>query len=195
MHGILRQDLRVLRDLASEVATGGSEERIHGALHSLRTQSPLWRSRVHSLRHGHLVSARLGEAHPQPSDEHAQLSEGHLALGAGYARLAEPTTALFLALRHAEPSLIRPTESSLARPAESPLGPAVTLPEPDERRASELLNRIDEMAGGLGTGDDARLRRELVGALQDLGERLLEQLDFEEEWANPVLRQWRQWPW
>ena len=60
VHGILRRDLRVIRQLADEVTAGSSGARVNNKIRSLRTQSPLWQLRSNCLRYCSFVHAHHG---------------------------------------------------------------------------------------------------------------------------------------
>jgi Hemerythrin HHE cation binding domain len=55
VHQMLRKDLAVCRDLASEVAAGASPGRIAEQIAALKTNSPIWTLRVNCLYHCRLV--------------------------------------------------------------------------------------------------------------------------------------------
>jgi iron-sulfur cluster repair protein YtfE (RIC family) len=60
--------------------------------------------------------------------------------------------------------------------------------EVDHLQVSDLLDRIESSARGLGSEDTPEARLRLVGELNRLAEHLLEHLAFEEESLGPVLR-------
>ncbi len=49
VHGMLRHDLRVLRDLSERVTQGATPETIRDEIATLQTTSPLWKLRVNCL--------------------------------------------------------------------------------------------------------------------------------------------------
>lgn len=60
IHGLLRRDLGVLRQLADEVNGGAAPARVRSTVRSLRTRSPLWQLRVNCLSYCQLVHSHHG---------------------------------------------------------------------------------------------------------------------------------------
>ena len=76
----------------------------------------------------------------------------------------------------------------LLREADADVGPVVDRLEADHRRVHDLLNEVEAAAGALGEQADAEARQRVAAALAQLGEHLLEHLEFEEREAGPALR-------
>jgi iron-sulfur cluster repair protein YtfE (RIC family) len=55
IHGILRDDLDIVRRLAEDVQDGGAPERIRQEIANLKSQSPLWQLKVNCLYYCRLV--------------------------------------------------------------------------------------------------------------------------------------------
>ncbi|GII58598.1 hypothetical protein Pth03_69870 [Planotetraspora thailandica] len=60
IHGILRQDLATIRELAAQAAGGASAVHITTTIRSLQTQSPLWQLRVNCLQYCQFVHHHHG---------------------------------------------------------------------------------------------------------------------------------------
>jgi hypothetical protein len=60
------------------------------------------------------------------------------------------------------------------------IGPVVDRLEADHRRVSDQLDAVEAAANGLAEDDSKPAREALAGALQTLGEQLLEHLSYEE---------------
>jgi hemerythrin superfamily protein len=80
------------------------------------------------------------------------------------------------------------------RRADARLNPIVDRLEADHRKVSGLLDAVEASSQGLESLSDTVERRRLSEALQQLSDRLLEHLAFEEESLAPVLATWNRWP-
>jgi hypothetical protein len=60
VHGMIRQDLRTVRELAARVASGATSAHITTTIRSLRTQGPLWQLRVNCLQYCQFVHHHHG---------------------------------------------------------------------------------------------------------------------------------------
>jgi iron-sulfur cluster repair protein YtfE (RIC family) len=66
--------------------------------------------------------------------------------------------------------------------------------EADHRQVSDLLDTVEGSARRLGTANELGARDQLVEALEQLSEHLLEHLAYEEAAFAPVLAAWDYWP-
>ncbi len=55
VHGAIRHDLRLCRDLAAEVEQGASPDHVHERIQALKTNGPLWRLRANCLHYCRFV--------------------------------------------------------------------------------------------------------------------------------------------
>jgi hemerythrin HHE cation binding domain-containing protein len=55
VHGMLRQDLSTIRELAQDIGAGASDEQIRSTVEGLQTRGPLWQLRVNCLRYCSVV--------------------------------------------------------------------------------------------------------------------------------------------
>ncbi|MBC6459742.1 hemerythrin domain-containing protein [Actinomadura sp. HBU206391] len=60
VHGRLRKDLRVLRELAAQIGSNASPALVRTKIRTLRTQSPLWQLRVNCLKYCRFVHGHHG---------------------------------------------------------------------------------------------------------------------------------------
>ncbi|WP_371779113.1 hemerythrin domain-containing protein [Streptosporangium subroseum] len=69
VHGMLRRDLRILREVADQISSGGSAALVQAKIRSLQTRSPLWQLRVNCLQYCQFVHAHHGgeDAHLFPA--------------------------------------------------------------------------------------------------------------------------------
>jgi Hemerythrin HHE cation binding domain len=77
------------------------------------------------------------------------------------------------------------------RAANPALSGAVDRLESDHRKVSDLLDRVEALAGEARDG----VNTELVDALRELSDHLLEHLDFEEATLIPEFRTWTKGLW
>jgi hypothetical protein len=74
------------------------------------------------------------------------------------------------------------------------LGKVVDRLESDHRSISALLDKVEASARVLDDRSPSRARDDLVAALRDLANHLLEHLAFEEESIATTMRSWQRWP-
>jgi hypothetical protein len=74
------------------------------------------------------------------------------------------------------------------------LGDVVDRLESDHRAMSALLDKVEASARVLNDASPSPARDDLVTALRDLANHLLEHLAFEEESIAATMRSWQRWP-
>lgn len=79
------------------------------------------------------------------------------------------------------------------RSANPELDPVVDRLESEHLRVSDLLDEVESAAANLDAPEVPESRSQLQNALGDLGETLLQHLDYEEERAGPTIRRLSVW--
>jgi Hemerythrin HHE cation binding domain len=69
VHGMLRRDLRVLREVSGQISSGSPAAPVQAKIRTLQTRSPLWQLRVNCLQYCQFVHAHHGgeDAHLFPA--------------------------------------------------------------------------------------------------------------------------------